>query len=286
MRFSFIDEHRKTWPLEVMCQVLEVSRSGYHAWCARPVNTQASRRAELAEKIRDLFIASDNTYGSPRIHRDLLAAGEQVDRKTVAKVMKQAGLFATSPRSFVPTTTDSKHDLPIAPNRLKQDFEASSPNQKWCADITYIRTEQGWMYLACVMDCFSRMIVGWSMSDSLAGPLVNAALRMALERRRPSAGLIHHSDRGCQYAARIYQALLASHGIQPSMSRAGCCYDNAMMESFYSTLKREAVHRRTFATPEEAKTALFKYIETFYNRKRRHSSLGYLSPQAFEAQIN
>jgi putative transposase len=286
MRFAFIDEHRERWSLEVMCQVLEVSRSGYHAWRGRPVNAQASRRAELAEKIRAIFIASRGTYGSPRIHLELLAAGEQVDRKTVAKVMKQAGLIATSPRSFVPTTTDSKHDLPIARNRLKRNFEASAPNQKWCADITYIPTKEGWLYLACVMDCFSRMIVGWSMSDSLAGPLVNAALRMAFARRKPSAGLIHHSDRGCQYAARIYQTLLASHGILPSMSRPGCCYDNAMMESFYSTLKREAVYPATFATREEAKSAIFEYIEAFYNRKRRHSSLGYVSPQAFEAQIN
>src|SRR3954468_1596044 len=286
MRYAFIDEHRKTWPLAVMCRVLKVARSGYQAWRKRAVNSHSVRRAELAEKIRPIFIASRGTYGSPRVHRELVEAGEQVDRKTVAKVMKEAGLLADSPRSFVPITTDSTHDLPVAPNRLKQDFEASAPNQKWCADITYVWTDEGWMYLACVMDLWSRMIVGWSMSDSLAGSLVNAALRMALERRRPGQGLIHHSDRGCQYAAAIYQTLLSSHQIQPSMSRVGCCYDNAMMESFFATLKRELIHRRTFATPEEAQSAIFEYIEAFYNRKRRHSSLGYLSPQAFEAQIN
>ena len=286
MRYAFIDEHRKTWPLAVMCRVLEVARSGYHAWRKRGVNTQALRRAELAEKIKPIFHASDGTYGSPRVHRQLLEDGEQVDRKTVAKVMKQAGLFATLPKGFVPTTTDSKHNLPIAPNRLKRNFAASGPNQKWCADITYIWTDEGWMYLACIMDCFSRMIVGWSMSDSLAGPLVNAALRMAIERRRPAAGLIHHSDRGCQYAAAIYQTLLAGQEIQPSMSRVGCCYDNAMMESFFATLKRELIHRRSFSNRKEAESAIFEYIEGFYNRKRRHSSLGYLSPEAFEAQLN
>jgi transposase InsO family protein len=216
----------------------------------------------------------------------LLEDGEQVDRKTVAKVMKQAGLFAALPKGFVPTTTDSKHDLPIAPNRLNRNFGASGPNQKWCADITYIWTEEGWMYLACIMDAWSRMIVGWSMSDSLAGPLVNAALRMAIDRRQPAAGLIHHSDRGCQYAAAIYQTLLAGHEIQPSMSRVGCCYDNAMMESFFATLKRELIHRRSFSDRKEAQSAIFKYIEGFYNRRRRHSSLEYLSPDAFEAQLN
>lgn len=286
MRYAFVDEHRKTWPLVVMCHALQVSRSGYHVWRKRAVNSHIARRAELAEKIGPIFTASRGTYGSPRVHRELLEKGEQVNRKTVAKVMKQAGLFAASPKRFVPATTDSGHDLPIAPNRLKQDFGATAPNQKWCADITYIWTEQGWMYLACVMDCFSRMIVGWSMSNSLAGPLVNAALRMALDRRRPGVGLIHHSDRGCQYASQIYQTLLSSCRIHASMSRVGCCYDNAMMESFFATLKRELIHRRTFADRKEAESAIFEYIEVFYNRKRRHSSLGYLSPEAFEAQIN
>jgi len=286
MRYAFIDEHRKSWPVRVMCRLLKLASSGYYDWPKRGVNAHATRRAELAEKIRPIFLASRGTYGSPRVHRELLESGEQVDRKTVAKVMKQAGLQADSPKRFVPTTTDSAHDLPIAPNRLKQDFETTATNSKWCADITYIWTDEGWMYLACVLDCFSRMIVGWSMSDSLKGSLVNAALRMAIERRRPGEGLVHHSDRGCQYAAAIYQTLLSSCQIQASMSRAGCCYDNAMMESFFATLKRELIHRRSFKNPKEAESAVFEYIEAFYNRKRRHSSLGYLSPQQFEAQIN
>ncbi len=286
MRFAFIEEHQKQWPVEVMCRVLAVSCSGYYAWRKRGVSSQLQRRAELAKKIEPIFLASRGTYGSPRVHRELLDCGEQVDRKTVAKVMKQAGFFAAGPRAFVPATTDSKHDLPVAPNRLSQDFAASAPNQKWCADITYVWTEQGWLFLACIIDCFSRRIVGWSMSDHLAGSLVNAAMRMALERRHPAGGLIHHSDRGCQYAARIYQALLSSCGVQASMSRVGCCYDNAMMESFFATLKRELIHRRSFATKQEATTEIFKYIESFYNRQRRHSSLDYVSPEAFEAQLN
>lgn len=286
MRYAFIDEHREAWPLAVMCRTLRVSCSGYHAWRTRGVSAGATRRAQLAEKIRPIFTASRGTYGSPRVHRQLLDGGERVDRKTVAKVMRQAGLCAASPRSFVPATTDAQHDLPVAPNRLKQDFDATASDQKWCADITYIWTGEGWMYLACVIDCFSRMIVGWSTGERLGGSLVNAALRMALGRRRPGAGLIHHSDRGCQYAAAIYRTLLAGHGIQPSMSRVGCCYDNAMMESFFATLKRELVHRQRFATRAEAAAAVFEYVEVFYNRQRRHSSLGYVSPEAFEAQIN
>ena len=286
MRYAFIDQHRPVWPVAVMCRVLEVSRSGYHKWRGRGVNAHTARRAELAEKITPIFVASRGTYGSPRIHRQLLEAGEKVDRKTVARIMRETGIFAASPRSFVPTTTDSEHDLPVAPNRLDRDFTATGPNQKWCADITYVRTEQGWLYLACVMDVWSRMIVGWSMSVSLAGPLVNAALRMALERRQPPAGLLHHSDRGSQYAAGIYRTLLAGSGAQPSMSRPACCYDNAIMESFFATLKRELIHRTTFKTHAEAESAIFEYIEAFYNRQRRHSSLGYVSPEAFEARIN
>lgn len=286
MRFSFIDLHCDRWPVTVMCQVLKVARAGYYAWRDRPVSAQAKRRAELTEQIRPIFTASRGTYGAPRVHQQLLKDGQEVDRKTVAKIMQNEGIFAASPRKFVPTTTDSRHDHPIAPNRLKRDFAADAPNQKWCADITYVATAAGWMYLACVMDCFSRRIVGWSMSQSLAGPLVNAALRMAIAQRSPSAGLVHHSDRGCQYAAHIYQTLLNGEQITASMSRPGCCYDNAIMESFFSTLKRELVHRRSFANREEAEIAIFEYIEAFYNRKRIHSSLNYLSPEAFEAQIN
>jgi transposase InsO family protein len=286
MRFPFIDEHKKSWPVAVICDVMQVTRAGYYAWRKRPVSKRKKRREELIEQIGPIFTASRGTYGSPRVHKDLLAKGEKVDRKTVAKLMAEQGIYAAEPRSFVPTTTDSSHDLPVAANRLDRQFTATAPNQKWCADITYIWTDQGWMYLACVMDLFSRMIVGWSMGGSLGGELVRGALNMAITRRRPSGDLLHHSDRGCQYAAGVYRALLCKHGITPSMSRAGCCYDNAAMESFFATLKRELIHRTTFATAQQAQTAIFEYIEAFYNRQRRHSSLGYLSPQAFEAQIN
>jgi putative transposase len=286
MRFAFIDKHRDCWCVGLMCDVLEVARSGYYAWRKRPASKQSKRRAELIEQISPIFIASGGTYGSPRVQRELAAGGQTVNRKTVAKLMRQAGIFAASPRSFVPSTTDSGHDLPVAHNRLDRDFTASAPNQKWCADITYVWTNQGWMYLACVMDLFSRMIVGWAMSDSLAGALVNRALSMATLRRNPPPGLLHHSDRGCQYAAAIYQTLLSRHQMIPSMSRVGCCYDNAAMESFFATLKRELIHRHIFDTRQQAQTAIFQYIEAFYNRQRRHSSLGYLSPEAFEAQLN
>ena len=286
MRFTFIDLHRRRWPLSVMCHVLQVARSGYYAWRNRPASSQSQRRVALIEQIRPIFTASRGTYGSPRVHRTLREAGQQVDRKTVARIMREAGIFAVAPRRFVPATTDSNHDHPIVPNRLKRNFDATAPNQKWCADITYVWTEEGWMYLAAVMDLFSRKIVGWAMSQSLAGTLVNAALRMAILRRTPPPGLLHHSDRGCQYAAAIYQTLLAGHAITSSMSRVGCCYDNAMMESFFATLKRELIHRRRFATRKDAESAIFEYIEAFYNRRRLHSSLNYQSPEAFEAQLN
>lgn len=286
MRFAFIHDHKKCWPVQVICDVMQVTRGGYYAWRKRSASKQAKRRGELIERIRPIFIASRGTYGSPRVHRELLANGEKVDRKTVAKLMAEQGIYAAEPRSFVPTTTDSSHDLPVAGNQLDRNFTATAPGQKWCADITYVWTDQGWMYLACVMDLFSRMIVGWAMGDSLAGELVNRALSMATLRRNPPPGLLHHSDRGCQYAAGVYRALLCKHGITPSMSRAGCCYDNAVMESFFATLKRELIHRTTYATAQQAESAIFEYIEAFYNRQRRHSSLGYLSPQAFEAQIN
>jgi putative transposase len=286
MRFDFIDRHRSSWPVTVMCDVLEVARSGFYGWKKRPPSKQSVRRAELIERIRPIFAASDGTYGSPRVQQELVAQGEKVNRKTVAKLMAEQGIFAASPRSFVPTTTDSSHRLPVAGNRLNRDFAAPAPNNKWCADITYVWTKEGWMYLACIIDLFSRMIVGWAMSDSLAGELVNRGLAMAVLRRNPPPGLLHHSDRGVQYAAAIYQTLLCKHQMIPSMSRVGCCYDNAVMESFFATLKRELIHRHEFATRKEAESAIFQYIEAFYNRQRRHSSLGYLSPEAFEAQLN
>jgi transposase InsO family protein len=288
MKFQWIKEHCSEFPVEAMCRALSVSSSGYYASVDRPVSARAQRRAELAEKVEATHDQSRGTYGSPRVYRELVAQGEQVCENTVAKIMREKKVRACTPRRFVPATTDSKHDHPVAPNRLDRKFNQPSPDAAWCSDITYIPTRQGWLYLAVVIDLCSRRVVGWSMGDSLEATLVCDALTMALITRRPGAGAapMHHSDRGVQYACGRFQALLAAHGLTCSMSRTGNCYDNAVAESFFSTLKRELVHRQDYATRDEARASIFEYIEVFYNRQRRHSSLGYLSPEAFEASRN
>ncbi len=223
-------------------------------------------------------------YGSPRVHRALLIDGQVVSRNTVAKLMRRAKIRAKTRKRFAPRTTDSRHQHPVADNRLDRNFAAEAPDRKWVADITYVATDQGWLYLAAVLDCFSRKIVGWSMQGHMQVDLVSDALKMALQQRRPAgATLLHHSDRGSQYASDDYQHLLSSHGIEVSMSRRGDCYDNAMMESFWATLKTELVHQQRYATREQARASIFQYIVVFYNRKRLHSSLGYTSPELFEA---
>jgi transposase InsO family protein len=270
-----------------MCRALAVSKSGYYAWLKRAPSRRLARRRELAGKIRDAHRRSRRTYGSPRIHRELLAGGEKVCRKTVARIMRQEEIRSIIPRRFVIRTTDSKHDQPVHENRLNREFFAEKPNQKWCADITYVPTRQGTLYLAAVIDLFSRKIVGWSMNDTMQVDLVADALKMALARREPDAKLLHHSDRGSQYAAGVYQLLLNKHGIICSMSRTGNCYDNAVMESFFGTLKNECVYPHgEYANFQQARQSIFDYIEVFYNRKRRHSSLGYVSPEEYEASIN
>jgi transposase InsO family protein len=240
----------------------------------------------LIEQIQQAHEQSRRTYGSPRIAAELKSRDVPVCENTVAKLMKQAGIRVRPRRSFVPRTTDSAHDYPVAPNRLDRDFGASLPNRKWTCDITYVPTDEGWLYLAVVMDLFSRKIVGWSMQDHLRVELVGDALSMALANRKPAPGLLHHSDRGVQYASEDYQQLLVESGIQCSMSRRGDCYDNAVTESFFSGLKTELVNHQRYATRHEARLSLFDWIETFYNRRRLHSSLGYLSPEAFEARLN
>lgn len=284
MKFAFIEEHRKVWPISVICRVLQISRSGFFAWRKRPPSARQIHQQELLAKIRKAHLENREVYGSPRVHHALLVDGQTVSRNTVARLMRLAKIRAKpQPRSF-PCTTDSNHHQPVAENLLERDFSATGPDRKWLADITYIQTDEGWLYLAGVLDCFSRKIVGWSMSDAMPADLVGDALKMALEHRRPSGQeLIHHSDRGVQYASDDYQQLLARHGITPSMSGKGDCYDNAMMESFWSTLKTELIYQRHYATHEEARQSIFEYIEVFYNRKRLHSSLGYVSPEAFEA---
>ena len=289
MKFAWMDEHRRQFEVELMCQVLEVSRSGYYAWRDRPASVRATRRQAVIEQIRQVYGDSRGTYGSPRITVELKEQGVSVSENTVARYMRAAGVSVGPRRSFVPRTTDSAHPHPIAANRLDRDFQAQAPNRKWAADLTYIWTDEGWLYLSVVIDLFSRRVVGWSMTDHLRAQGVADALKMALLQRRPGAGgadLLHHSDRGVQYACSDYRALLARHGIVPSMSRSGNCYDNAVAESFFGTLKTELVHRTRYATRAQAQASVFEWIECWYNRKRRHSSLGYLSPEAFEARLN
>jgi len=283
MKYAWIKQHRATYPVELMCDVLAVCVSGFHAWDDRPPSARRQRQVALTEKIRAAHTASRQTYGSPRIHRDLLDQGETVCKNTVARLMRHSQIRSVRARRFVPCTTDSKHDHPVAGNVLNRDFTATAPNRKWVCDITYIPTAEGWLYLAATLDLFSRRVVGWSMADHYREELVGAALTMALTRRQPKRGLLHHSDRGSQYACEDYQKRLNKHSMVCSMSRTGNCYDNAAMESFFSTLKTELIYRQTFATRKEARKAVFEFIEVFYNRVRRHSSLGFLSPEAFEA---
>ena len=283
MKYAFVREHRRRWPVGVMCRVLLVSRSGFYGWTRRLPSRRERRRDQLLAKIHRAHQESRELYGSPRVHRALLIDGESVSRNTVAKLMRRAKIRAKSRRRYVPRTTDSRHQKPVARNLLDRDFTAPGPDRKWVADITYVPTGEGWLYLAAVLDVYSRRIVGWSMADHLETDLVADALRMALERRRPQNGLLHHSDRGVQYASDDYQHLLASHGITVSMSGRGDCWDNAMMESFWATLKTELVHQQRYVTREQARASIFEYVEVFYNRQRLHSSLGYVSPETFEA---
>lgn len=284
MKFRFVKDHRRLWPVTVICHVLKVTRSGFYAWLKRKPSARQIRQEELLIKIRVAHAQNHELYGSPRVHRALLIDGELVSRNTVAKLMRQAKIRAKTRRRFVPRTTDSTHAQPIAGNVLNRDFTAESVNRKWLADITYVPTGEGWLYLAAVLDCFSRKLVGWAMAEHMETDLVAEALKMALVHRRPDGDkLLHHSDRGVQYASDDYQHLLEQRGITASMSGRGDCYDNAMMESFWATLKTELIHHQKYATREQARQSIFEYVEVFYNRKRLHSSLGYVSPESFEA---
>jgi transposase InsO family protein len=283
MRYAFVKEHASTWAVATICRVLAVTRSGYYAWLVRKPSARQVRQETLVTKIRRVHLEHRCVYGSPRVHRVLKGQGEYVCRNTVARLMRKAQIRPRTRRTFVPKTTDSKHGNPIAPNRLERDFGASAPNQKWAADITCIATAQGWLYLAGVLDCHSRKVVGWSMAESMPTDLISDALKMAILRRKPKAELLHHSDRGCQYTSCDYRRLLERNGITASMSGKGDCYDNAMMESFWATLKTELVHHQHYQNHEQARASIFEYIEVFYNRKRLHSALGYQSPETFEA---
>lgn len=283
MRYQFIDHHRTVWPIAVQCAVLEVARSGYYAWRQRPPSAQAQRRVALTDRIQAIHAQQNHdVYGAPRMHQELLAQGQACNRKTVAKCMKAAGIQAKTVKKFRVITTDSNHPHPVAPNIVARNFNPSEKNETWTADITYIPTDEGWLYLAAVEDLFSRKIVGWSMSERIDSRLVVDALEMAIQQELPGEGLVAHSDRGVQYASEHYQTRLQKHRVTCSMSRKGNCWDNAPMESFFATLKKELVHHETYRTRDEARQSLFEYIEVFYNRVRRHSSLGYLSPHQFE----
>jgi putative transposase len=286
VKFAFIQEHLRQFPAEAVCEALEVSRSGYYAWVTRPPSARATRSQELARKITAAHDENRRVYGSPRIWRVLVDQGVQVCRNTVAKLMKQQGIAAKTKRKFVPRTTDSNHLQPVARNVLDRQFQADLPDQKWAVDITYVPTGEGWLYLAGVIDLCTRRIVGWSMADHMRTELAGDALAMAVARRGPEPGLLHHSDRGVQYASDDYRHLLQSHGMRCSMSGKGDCWDNAVMESFWATLKSELVNQERYATREEARCSIFEYIEVFYNRQRLHSALGYKSPEAFEASLN
>ena len=287
MRFAFIESDLAAdFPVGGACDVLGVSRAGYYAWLARHDGPRALRRAKLAGQIRAAHEANRRVYGSPRVHAALLASGEAACVNTVARVMRDEGIRARANRRFVPRATDSGHASPVAANVLGRQFDAALPDRKWAADITYVPTGEGWLYLAGVIDLCSRKVVGWSMAEHMRTGLAADALGMALAGRSPAPGLLHHSDRGSQYASDGYQNLLADHGLACSMSGRGDCWDNAVMESFWGTLKAELVDGANYATRDEARASIFEYVEVFYNRERLHSSLGYQSPEQFEAGLN
>ena len=271
----------RTLSLRRRCELLGIARSTFYAWCRRPDSRRAATNRRLTRQIHAIYAAMDRTYGSPRIHRELVARGVACGRNRTARLMHAAGLRAKRTPKFV-VTTDSSHAFPIAPNVLDQQFTASAPNQIWMADITYVPTKAGWTYVAVVVDAHSRRVVGWALEDQLTTELPLGALQMAIRDRQPPRHLLHHSDRGTQYASTAYRQVLAQHGIRPSMSRRGNCWDNAMVESFFATLKVERVHDRTYLNLEDVRTDLTDYIERFYNRVRRHSALEYQSPVMYE----
>jgi putative transposase len=281
VKFDAIEAEKANYSVALMCRVLEVSRAGYYASRRRPESERAKANRQLSTKIHAVYETSRRTYGSPRVYLELRDGGHEAGRHRVARLMRSEGLVARKKKRFR-VTTQSNHSEPIARNVLARNFEVKKPNQVWVGDITYLPTADGWLYLAVLLDLHSRAVVGWAMSEYLDASLALAALRMALERRQPAPGLVHHSDRGVQYACEAYRGALAANGLVPSMSRKGNCWDNAPAESFFGTLKVELVGDRVFPSRAVARTEVFEYVEAFYNRTRRHSSLGYASPAEFE----
>lgn len=281
MRYQFIEQYKQEFPVVVMCRVLEVSESGFYAWRKRSACKRHREDAQLTQAIRQVFDQHQGRYGSPRICREIKDQGRKISRKRVARLMREAQLYAKRKHRRVLTTRrDPSH--PVAPNVLNREFTAAAPNTKWVTDITYIPTTQGWLYLAVILDLYSRAVVGWSMSTTCDELLAENALVMALARRCPRAGFLHHSDRGCQYTSRAYRSHLEQVGAVVSMSRKGNCWDNAAMESFFGSLKEECVGTQVYSSQEQARLALFEYLEIYYNRRRRHSALGYVSPLVYE----
>ena len=282
MKFGWIDAEKAQWPVTKMCKALKVSPSGYYAWCKRPPSKRTRDDERLRLLVEQSHRASRNNYGSPRVHRDLVAWGERVSRKRVIRLMRERGLEGKVRRRWV-TTTDSQHDRPVASNVLAQNFAAAAPNQRWAGDVTYLRTPDGWIYLAVILDLFSRRVVGWALSPINDRRLALRALDMAVRRRRPEPGLVHHTDQGSPYASEDYQEVLERHGMTCSMSRRGNCYDNAVVESWFGMFKTELGD--TFESFADAQLKVFDYIEAFYNSHRRHSALDYLSPAEFERRV-
>jgi putative transposase len=283
VRFAFIAVEKARFSIRMLCATLDVSRAGFYAWQGRPLAPRAQADERLGLEITTIHAESRQRYGSPRIHAELRERGHHTSRKRVARLMRHHGLAARRRRRYR-VTTDSRHPFPVAPNVLARQFAQAAPDRAWVTDITYIPTGEGWLYLAVILDLCSRFVVGWAMSERITRALTLEALDMALVRRRPGHGLLHHSDRGSQYASGDYQDMLDAAGIVCSMSRRGNCWDNAVAESFFATLKVELVHDATWETRAAARSALFEYVEVFYNGQRRHSSLGYLSPRVFERQ--
>lgn len=281
MRYEFIKMHKKVYPVTFMCGIFRVSSSGFYDWLQRDFSQNRLANDNLDCNIINIYEQHKKRYGSPRIHKELVESGKVLSRQRVARRMQRLGLRAVQSRKFK-VTTDSNHDKPVAENMLQQDFHANHPNQKWVADITYIPTKEGWLYLSVVMDLYSRAVIGWSMGKYIDKQLVCSALTMALFRRKFPKGVIVHSDRGSQYCSTQYQNMLLNNALKCSMSGKGCCYDNAAMESFFHSLKVELVHRINYKTRMEAKNDIFQYIETYYNLKRRHSANDFQAPFVFE----
>jgi len=283
MKYWFIDQHRSSHGVQKMCRVIEASRSGYYRWKKQPQSKRQKENEKILMEIKESHKNSRRTYGSPRVVEDLQAKGMTCGKNRVARLMKVNGIVGKAKKKFK-ATTDSKHNLPVAENLLKQNFETEKPNTVWTSDITYVWTSEGWLYLAVILDLFSRQVVAWAMSDRLTSDFVVKALYQAIGRRQPASGCILHSDRGIQYASAAFRDVLMAYGFIQSMSRKGNCYDNAVTESFFHTLKTEHVYDYRYETRAEARQSIFEYIEMFYNRQRRHSALGYRSPVSFELE--